>query len=58
MAVNTGTSALHLAMLVTGVGPGDEVITPSFNNIGDLQAIRAVGADPVFCDIPQRQPGH
>ncbi len=51
VAVNTGTSALHLAMLVTGVGPGDEVITPSFNNIGDLQAIRAVGADPVFCDI-------
>lgn len=51
VAVNTGTSALHLAMLVAGVGPGDEVITPSFNNIGDLQAIRAAGADPVFCDI-------
>lgn len=51
VAVNTGTSALHLAMLVAGVGSGDEVITPSFNNIGDLQAIRATGAQPVFCDI-------
>ncbi|MDQ6884299.1 MAG: DegT/DnrJ/EryC1/StrS family aminotransferase [Candidatus Dormibacteraeota bacterium] len=51
VAVNTGTSALHLAMLILGIGPGDEVITPSFNNIGDFQAIRAVGADPVFCDI-------
>lgn len=51
VAVNTGTSALHLAMLVLGIGPGDEVITPSFNNIGDFQAIRAAGAEPVFCDI-------
>jgi len=53
VAVNTGTSALHLAMLVAGVGPGDEVITPSFNNIGDFQAILAVGAQPVFCDIEE-----
>jgi dTDP-4-amino-4,6-dideoxygalactose transaminase len=51
VAVNTGTSALHLALLTAGVGPGDEVITPSFNNIGDFQAILAVGARPVFCDI-------
>lgn len=51
VAVNTGTSALHLAMLVLGIGPGDEVITPSFNNIGDFQAILAAGAEPVFCDI-------
>jgi len=51
VAVNTGTSALHLAMLLAGVGPGDEVITPSFNNIGDFQAIKAVGAEPVFSDI-------
>lgn len=53
VAVNTGTSALHLAMLVLGIGPGDEVITPSFNNIGDFQAIRAAGAEPVFCDIEE-----
>lgn len=53
VAVNTGTSALHLALLTAGVGPGDEVITPSFNNIGDFQAILAVGARPVFCDIEE-----
>jgi dTDP-4-amino-4,6-dideoxygalactose transaminase len=53
VAVNTGTSALHLAMLLAEVGPGDEVITPSFNNIADFQAIRMVGAEPVFCDINQ-----
>ena len=51
IAVNTGTSALHLALLSAGVGPGDEVITPSLNNIGDLQAIGMCGAEPVFIDI-------
>lgn len=51
VAVNTGHSALHLALLIAGIGPGDEVVTPSFNNISDFQAIRAVGAEPVFCDI-------
>lgn len=50
-AVNTGTSALHLGLLVAKVGRGDEVITASFNNIGDFQAILATGAEPVFCDI-------
>ena len=53
VAVNTGTSALHLAMVLLGIGPGDEVITPAFNNIGDFQAIRAAGAEPVFCDIEE-----
>ncbi len=51
VAVSTGHAALHLAMMVAGVGRGDEVITPSFNNIADFQAILAVGAEPVFCDI-------
>jgi dTDP-4-amino-4,6-dideoxygalactose transaminase len=50
-AVSTGHAALHLGLLVAGVGPGDEVITPSFNNIADFQAILATGAKPVFCDI-------
>src|SRR6476659_511975 len=50
-AVSTGHAALHLAMIVAGVGPGDEVITPSFNNAADFQAILAVGATPVFCDV-------
>ena len=50
-AVSTGHAALHLALLVAGVGVGDEVITPSFNNVADFQAILATGAEPVFCDI-------
>lgn len=50
-AVSTGHAALHLSLLVAGVGPGDEVITPSFNNAADFQAILATGAQPVFCDI-------
>ena len=53
VAVSTGHAALHLAMLLIGVGDGDEVITPSFNNVADLQAIMAVGARPVFCDIDE-----
>jgi dTDP-4-amino-4,6-dideoxygalactose transaminase len=51
VATNTGTSALQLALLIAGVGPGDEVIVPSFNFVADHQAITAVGAEPVFCDI-------
>ena len=50
-AVSTGHAALHLALLLAGVGPGDEVITPSFNNIADFQAILATGAEPVLCDV-------
>lgn len=51
VAVNTGHSALHLAMMLIGLESDDEVITPSFNNIADFQAILAVGAKPVLCDI-------
>ena len=51
VAVSTGHAALHLSLLMMGVGIGDEVITPSFNNTADFQAIRACGADPVFVDI-------
>jgi dTDP-4-amino-4,6-dideoxygalactose transaminase len=50
-AVSTGHAAIHLGLLVIGVGAGDEVITPSFNNAADFQAILATGAKPVFCDI-------
>jgi len=49
--VSTGHAALHLGLLLLDVGPGDEVITPAFNNVADFQAILAVGARPVFCDI-------
>lgn len=51
VAVSTGHAALHLAMILTGAGPGDEVIVPAFTHLADVQAIVAVGADPVFCDI-------
>lgn len=51
VAVSTGHAALHLAMMLIGLEPGDEVITPSFNNIADFQAILATGATPVLCDI-------
>ena len=52
-AVSTGHAAIHLGLLAMGVGPGDEVITPSFNNAADFQAILATGAEPVFCDIDE-----
>ncbi|MDX2074212.1 MAG: DegT/DnrJ/EryC1/StrS family aminotransferase [Alphaproteobacteria bacterium] len=51
VAVSTGHAALHLILMEMGIGAGDEVITASFNNIADFQAVLAVGAAPVFCDI-------
>ena len=51
VATNTGTSALHIALLAAGIGKGDEVITTSFNYVADHQAIRMTGADVVMCDI-------
>lgn len=53
VAVSTGHAAMHLSLLMIGVGPGDEVLTPSFNNAADFQAIRACGAEPVFVDIDE-----
>jgi dTDP-4-amino-4,6-dideoxygalactose transaminase len=49
-AVSTGTAGLHVALLVAGVKPGDEVIVSAFNCSADYQAISWVGADIVFCD--------
>lgn len=51
VSVSNGTVALHLALLVLGVGAGDEVIVPSFTYIASVNAIRYVGAIPVFVDI-------
>jgi dTDP-4-amino-4,6-dideoxygalactose transaminase len=51
VTTNTGTAALHIALRAAGVGPGDEVITPSFNYVADHQAIHMCGADVVMCDI-------
>ena len=50
VAVSTGYAALHLGMIIAGIGPGDEVIVPSLTHLADVQAIRAVGAEPVLCD--------
>ncbi|MHA6694014.1 DegT/DnrJ/EryC1/StrS family aminotransferase [Homoserinimonas sp. A520] len=51
IAVNSGTSALHLAFLAGGVGPGDEVIVPSFSFAATANAVALTGATPVFVDI-------
>jgi len=54
VAVSSGTSGLHLCMLALGVAAGDEVIVPSFTFIAAANAVRYVGATPVFVDIDPR----
>lgn len=51
VGVNTGTSALHLALLAAGVGPGDEVVTVPFTFVATVAAIQYTGARPVFVDV-------
>ncbi len=51
IALNSGTSALHLAFLAGGIGPGDEVIVPSFSFAATANAVSLTGATPVFVDI-------
>jgi dTDP-4-amino-4,6-dideoxygalactose transaminase len=51
VALNSGTSALHLALLAAGVGPGDEVITVPFTFVATVAAVCYTGARPVFVDI-------
>ncbi len=54
VGVNSGTSALHLALLAAGVGAGDEVITVSYTFVATVAAICYTGATPVFVDIEPR----
>ena len=51
VAVNSGTSALHLCLIALGVGPGDEVIVPSFTFAATANVVALVGAKPIFVDI-------
>ena len=54
IGVNSGTSALHLALLAAGIGPGDEVITVSFTFVATVAAVVYTGATPVLVDIDPR----
>src|SRR5690606_7056985 len=51
IGVNSGTSGLHLAMIAAGIGPGDEVITPSFSFIASANCVVYERGTPVFVDI-------
>lgn len=50
ITVNSGTSALHLSLVACGIGPGDEVILPTFTMIASVNAVRYCGATPVLVD--------
>jgi dTDP-4-amino-4,6-dideoxygalactose transaminase len=51
VALSSCTTALHLALHLAGVGPGDEVVVPSFSFIATANAVRHAGAEPVFADV-------
>ena len=51
VAVNSGTSGLHLGLLSSGIGAGDEVIVPSFTFAATANSVALTGATPVFADI-------
>ena len=53
VAVNSGTSALHIGNLSLGIGPGDEVIVPAFTFAASANSIALTGAKPVFCDVEE-----
>jgi perosamine synthetase len=51
VAVSSGTSGLHLGLLAAGIGPGDEVVVPSFTFAATANSVALTGATPVFADI-------
>lgn len=51
IGVNSGTSALHLALIVSGIGPGDKVLVPAHTFIATIWAVLYVGAIPILCDV-------
>ena len=53
IGVNSGTSALHLALIAAGIGPGDKVLIPSFTFVAAAWAVLYVGATPVLCDVEE-----
>ncbi len=53
LALNSGTSPLHIACMIAGFGPGDEVIVPPFTFISSAWGINYVGATPVFADVEE-----
>ena len=53
LAVSSGTAALHLALLLTGVGPGDDVLVPTFTFVATANAVRYLQARPVFVDCEE-----
>src|ERR1700677_3023699 len=55
IALSSCTAALHLAYLAAGVGPGDEVVVPSFTFAATAAAVLYCGATPVFADIVSRE---
>lgn len=54
VAVSNGTATLHLALVVSGIGPGDEVIVPAFSYVATANVVELVGATPVFVDVDLR----
>jgi dTDP-4-amino-4,6-dideoxygalactose transaminase len=53
IGVASGTDAIELGLRAVGVGPGDAVVTPAFSFVGAAEAVAAVGARPVFCDVDE-----
>lgn len=53
VAVNSGTAALHATLLALGIGPGDEVIVPSFTFFATASSVCMCGAKPVFADVDE-----